>query len=216
MLKWAYGVTTVPQRRDTTLPRTLRALTRAGFDNPWLFVDGDVGTAPRTTYRSPGITPWANWWLSAHELFMREPTADRFAVFQDDFVCITNLRRFLDRTPYRANAYYNLITHELNVKRGAAGWYQAPQRGMGAVALVFNQETLCKVLSDPQLVRRPLEAHCKSPRNIDGGVFDALERAGCVEMVHSRSLVDHLPGPSTIRGNLPYQPLSTFPGEVDL
>src|SRR5579872_2050280 len=31
-LAWAYGVTTVPARRDTLLPRTLASLRQAGFE----------------------------------------------------------------------------------------------------------------------------------------------------------------------------------------
>jgi hypothetical protein len=40
---WAYGITTVPSRLTTLLPRTITSLAAAGFDKPHLFVDG--GTA---------------------------------------------------------------------------------------------------------------------------------------------------------------------------
>ena len=39
-MKWAYGITTVPSRRENLFERTLQSLAVAGFDNPRLFVDG--------------------------------------------------------------------------------------------------------------------------------------------------------------------------------
>ncbi len=38
--RWMYGVTTTPTREEDLFPRTLASLKNAGFDNPWLFIDG--------------------------------------------------------------------------------------------------------------------------------------------------------------------------------
>src|SRR6185503_20920621 len=80
---WAYGVTTVPSRRETTLPRTLASLAAAGFASPRLRVD-DV---ENDRLYAPG-----NWWLLLHELWIRsEGGADFYAIFQDDVIAAKGL-----------------------------------------------------------------------------------------------------------------------------
>src|SRR5688572_13834079 len=97
-VRWAYGVTTVPKRRRDLLPRTLGSLAAGGFAAPWLFVDGcdelpgwraefvAPGRAAGVTCRYPLVRAYANWGLALGELWLRDPHADRYAVFQDDFV----------------------------------------------------------------------------------------------------------------------------------
>src|SRR3954465_7467772 len=89
---WAYGITTVPERRYDLLPRTIHSLARGGFDLPRLFIDGheksyhEWDTLPQTI-RYPAIRTMGNWLLGLWELYIREPAADRYAIFQDDCVC---------------------------------------------------------------------------------------------------------------------------------
>jgi hypothetical protein len=96
---WAYGVTTVPSRRNDLLPETLCSLCEAGFDAPRLFVDGDNDPKGwerefglETTCRYPTIRTHGNWILALSELFIREPHAERYALFQDDLITYRNLR----------------------------------------------------------------------------------------------------------------------------
>lgn len=110
-IQWSCGVTTCTQRlRDGLLKGTLKSLREAGFDWPRLFMDGvspgdwalgsdELDQLP-VTLRWPAVRPWANWWLGLAELFAREPNADRYAMFQDDFVCVKNLRAYLTACPY--------------------------------------------------------------------------------------------------------------------
>jgi hypothetical protein len=108
-LSWAYGVTTVPQRRGELLPRTLASLAAAGFDQPRLFVDGcnsaDVSGWEEefklpVTARWPIMRTFGNWLLSAIELYIRRPDVNRYAIFQDDFVTYPGLREYLDHCHY--------------------------------------------------------------------------------------------------------------------
>src|SRR5690348_4917848 len=104
--RWSYGVTTVLERRDNLLPRTLKSLAAGGFDKPRLFVDGCPaasyydGFGLEVTIRNPRIRTHPHWVLSLLELFGRDPTADRFALFQDDLVCYKNLRDYLGGCRY--------------------------------------------------------------------------------------------------------------------
>lgn len=117
-LRWACGVTTVPGRRADVLPRTVRSLAAAGFDRPWLFVDGcddlqgwrrEYGLdadrecepahgvrAAGVTCRYPRVRAYASWVLALAELYYRDPLAERFALFQDDVVCVGGLRAYLE------------------------------------------------------------------------------------------------------------------------
>src|SRR5437870_5459108 len=108
-MKWSYGVTTVPSRRSTLLPKTLQSLRAAGFGEPRLFIDGckqdeAVGYSCQfrlpITARDPAVRPAGNWILSLWELYIREPVADRYAIFQDDLITYRNLRDYLEACKY--------------------------------------------------------------------------------------------------------------------
>lgn len=208
-MRWSYGVTTVPQRRDNTLPTTLSSLAAAGFDKPRLFVDGEADCraydafGQPVTIRSPRVGAVGNWILSAWELYLREPHCDRYAVFQDDMLTYRNLRTFLERSPYPDKGYLNLITfmgNERLVRRGRdLGWKQASesrknpgwQRGFGAVGLVFSKEALQTLLKATSLIEKPASLE-RPTKRIDGAIVTAMNFAGWREYVHNPSLVQHI------------------------
>ena len=219
---WAYGLTTVPERRDNLFLRTLTSLAKAGFDQPRLFIDGckcptqyeKYGLEVTTHY--PNLRTAGNWVLSLYELYIRNPEADRFAIFQDDFVTGLNLRQYLDCCEYPEQGYWNLYTFPANQKlcpegKTYQGWYPADQYGKGAVALVFNRETVCTLLSQRMLVNRPQDVN-RGHKAIDGGIVDALSPLGFVEYVHNPSLVQHT-GLVSSMSNKRHPTAETFPGE---
>jgi hypothetical protein len=223
--KWAYGITTVPSRRDTYLPRTLESLRAAGFDEPRLFVDGLRHPRPYDqlsnldiTIRYPAVGPANNWILSMWELYLRNPQADRYVIFQDDIVTYPNLRHFLDRCVYPINrrhegiedGYLNLYTSHDNQpfippQPGTAipqqGWFKSNQRGRGALALVFHRSILVRLLGDLNFASRPQDLPA-AYKSIDGGIVRCLGNLGIREYVHSPTLVQHIGKVSTI-GNMP-------------
>src|SRR5262245_12422235 len=74
---WAVGVVTSP-RRQPTLDVTLDSLTRAGWEAPYLFLDGSVRVHPRFAHlpgalREPRVGCWPNYYLALAELLMRHP-----------------------------------------------------------------------------------------------------------------------------------------------
>jgi hypothetical protein len=143
-VSWASGVTTVPERFQTTLPRTLLSLKNAGFPEPRLFIDGydrDPGLQLPTTVRHDRIRVVGNWMLALWELYIRDPSATRYAIFQDDLIAYRNLRLYLERLRYPDQGYCNLYTFPENqrLSAGRTGWYPSNQLGRGAVALVFDK-----------------------------------------------------------------------------
>jgi hypothetical protein len=230
-LKWSYGITTVPERRDDLLRTTLSSLQKGGWDNPRLFIDGyasrDYYSAWEhlTTCHDPPLRTFGNWALALWELYVREPTANRYAIFQDDMVCCRNLRGYLEACPYPEHGYLNLLTFLTNepvIAGKPVGWYLAGglecsdpnsqwQTGRGAVALVFDREAVITLLSSRHFVERPMDPF-RGHRSIDGGIVTAMNKAGCREYIHSPSLVQHV-GHVSSMGNLPYPQAQTFRGE---
>lgn len=214
--KWACGIITVPQRAATLLPATLRSIMDAGFPPPRLFVDGlDPRLLPEWMERFPGLESvprWprvhvaVNWTLAMLELMMREPDADRYALFQDDVQMSRNARRYLDASgaieaAERGKGYCNLhcmAGREREVQGSQVGFFQAEtQGGYGALALVFTQASALALFSTKYLIERPRDPdrgwHC-----IDGGIVDAMRSVGWSEWVHHPSLTQHTGNQSTM------------------
>ena len=220
-LTWACALTTVPSRRHTTLPRTLASLAAAGFPAPRLFVDGDsdgVGWVNEfgldvTARGGAPVRTFGNWVLAAAETYIRNPTADRYAVFQDDFVTLRNLRGYLDTHEFPVNGYWNLYTFPQNAALAGEkkGWYESNQKGLGAVALVFDRINLLRVLQHDHMVGRPVDPS-RGHKAVDGGIVTAFRKGGGKEYVHSPTLVQHI-GHASSMGNRRHPDAPGFLGE---
>ncbi|NQT14161.1 MAG: glycosyltransferase [Planctomycetes bacterium] len=189
-----------------------------------------------TTFRASTMYAYPHWLLSAWELYLSNPAADRFAIFQDDILAVQNLRSYLDATPYPDKSYLNLFTfldNERVIRKQPAGWYEAAtirnkrngqQRGCGALALAFSRDAMIALLDSGYMARRmqgPLEGYRGGrdkggmPRAysyIDGAVVTAMNKIGWREFIHAPSLIQHTGIKSTIgTGRMPLA--KTFPGE---
>lgn len=209
-VKWACGVTTHPKRRDDLLPRTLESLKAAGFEAVRLFVDGATNREALwweerfnlpVTARFPALRVAGNWVLALYELYYRDPSAERFVVFQDDLVVCRNLRRYLERLTYPDGpvnkntppGYWNLYaspSEQNTVAPDFKGFALSNQNGRGALALVFSRQAVITLLSSDHLAQRPCDEH-RGWRIIDGGIMDSMRKAGWKEYVHHPSLVQH-------------------------
>lgn len=224
-VKWAYGMTTVLSRKDTHLPRTLTSLKLAGFDRPKLFIDGctfqqaaaleeKLGLAVEV--RRENIRTYGNWVLAMAELYIRNPDADRYAIFQDDLVTCLGLREYLESSPWpEEKCYLNLYTfpsnYQLAPRDKRHGWYPSNQLGKGAVALVFDNAGVLALLGSQHMIERPKDPR-RGWKSVDGGVVTALKKAGYKEMVHNPSLVQHT-GLTSSMGNRSHPLANSFPGE---
>jgi len=200
-VKWAYGVTTVPSRFNDLLLQTLKSLQMAGFDKPRLFVDGatnsnrlllDYPELP-VTFRDTPIRTVANWILSLWELYVREPHADRYVLFQDDLIAVRGLRHYLSRCKFPDKGYWNLYTFPQNQELAPSknGWYRSNQRGLGALGLVFSFDGLATLLSHRHMIMKP-RAVSKPDRAVDGAIVESMRQSGWVEYVHNPSLLQHV------------------------
>lgn len=226
-IRWQYGVTTVLSRAKTLLPPTLDSLEKAGFSKPWLFIDdcphSDVNkhyasllskvSGVSNSYPKLGIV--GNWILALWELYIREPQACLYAIFQDDISCCRNLREYLSWLKYPKNGYLNLYTFPKNqklAKQGQLGLFRASQNGLGALALVFSREVVQKLLASDHTVGKPTAARNRGKKTVDGMIVTALNKAKVFEYCHNPSLVQHTGRLASSSGN-PIHPLApSFPG----
>lgn len=226
-MRWAYGVTCVPERFETTLRKTLKSLQKAGFPDPVLYIDGYTASTIPFRLRAEcnrerqGVAK--NWLISFVRLYLSDPIADVYIMFQDDIVLCTNTRSYLEQLGFPENGYCNLITMAENDRLTAnepRGWVSAStipgnkelQTGRGAVALVFPRPAALALLQSSHIWRR-FENPTRGPLFIDGGVVTALNQQGFREYVHNPSLVDHIGYESTVRSSRWGRIVSRFPGE---
>jgi len=218
---------TVPQRRNNLLIRTLASLKKAGFDQPRLLVDGSNDPQSyekefnlEVTCRSPNIRTFGNWMLGMAELYIRNPCARLYAMFQDDFVTYIGLREYLSKCDYPDKGYFNLYTFPSNQDDSKSGWYPGAllrsgqpgyQTGRGAVALVFTNEGLTTLLNHTHTIQRPKDPS-RGHRSVDGGIVSAMNKAGYTEYVHNPSLVQHTGHISAMK-NRPHKLATSFRGE---
>lgn len=231
-MKFSYGVTTVSTRRHTYLPKTLECLRQAGFESPILFVDGSKDSDSwgrqfkcETVVRSIQVHanhtekrgPAGNCVLALHELFLREPYADRFILFQDDLMCYRNLKEYLEvSTKNMKGVYWNFYTFPPGRQaappdKSRYGWFDSNQYGRGGVGLMFDREGIMSLLSCRRLVSRPLDLH-RGHRNIDGGILESMKLANFREVVHHPSLTQHTGSISSF-GNKPHALAPDWLGE---
>ena len=220
-MKWAYGITTTPERRYSYFPQTLKSLAEAGFNKPTVFVDGPQGDYSEfqlsIVRRSERIRAYGNWFLGLVELWFRNPRADRYAMFQDDMVTYKHLRDYLNTFTLQDNQYWNLYTFPQNEDlrpNDDPGWYASNQLGRGAVALVFNNRTVFAMLRSPILVAKPA-AKQNPHRSIDGALAGCFHAMKVTEMVHYPTLVQHIGDCSSIGNGQHDKPTSWRGQEFD-
>ena len=212
---WEYAVTTVPSRITDLLPRTLQSLADAGFDKPVISVDGPCDNAsmgllePHTVIcRGRNIRTFAHWHMTLLELYSRNPWSQFYAIFQDDFICVQNLREYLSECTLPDKSYLNLFTFMENdaiVPGKQHGWHEAAraakghQLGRGAVALVFSHAAVEALLAHPHMITRRRDS-LRGHKSLDGAIVEAMNASGWTEYIHYPSLVQHI-GEESSMGN---------------
>jgi hypothetical protein len=212
----------------------MKSLANGGFPakDITLFVDGckdsqsyerefKCGVVSRSTpvhsTHTEGRGPAGNWILSMHELYLREPYADRFIMFQDDLLCYKNLRTYLEiSTKGVKGHYWNLYTHppprqSAPPDKSRHGWFESNQMGRGAVGLMFDRQGVMQLLSCYRFTERSLDLH-RGHRNVDGGILETMKKANFKELVHHPSLTQHI-GTVSSFGNKPQAQALHWMGE---
>lgn len=225
---WEYAVTTVPSRVHTLLPQTLDSLTTAGFEDPIIAVDGEIESSDNSFLRKwssqiwtrQNIRTFAHWHMTMLELYTRNPWSNFYAIFQDDFIAVRNLKHYLTQNPCPHRGYMNLLTFMENESKIASlpfGWSEAAcggdkrQFGRGAVALAFSHTAVETLLTQPHLTTRRRNS-LKGHISVDGAIVESMNNAGWREYIHKPSLVQHT-GIESSMGNNRHPIAASFPGQ---
>ncbi|MFK8113173.1 MAG: hypothetical protein AB8B91_13275 [Rubripirellula sp.] len=158
---WAVGVTTAP-RRQSTLDATLDGMRHCGWENPQLFVDGEVELSDEAklclrTSRSQPVGAWHNFFLGLTELVERNPAADAYLMAQDDVLwpLAFRLPEYLSEMlwPTNSDCIVSLYTSADDAHEDA-GWRAFPETWkFGALAFVFPRHVARRMTGDPRLRR---------------------------------------------------------------
>ena len=208
---WRYGIVSSCERVSTYLPQTVESLYNTGFRNPTIFMDGpcEVPFGMELVQYQEKIGHLLNWKKALSHLYQTSPSADRYALFEDDLLCCSNLREYLNRCPFPHSVYLNLITHKDNesLTKKQSGWHRSNQMGRGAVGLVFHCHTVRAILNDKAF--RNWE---KGPRRkaADAMIVSILKKKKHTEFIHYPSLIQHV-GVESLLGHS-YGLMNSFAG----
>ncbi|HUT94804.1 MAG TPA: glycosyltransferase [Thermoguttaceae bacterium] len=202
-LAWAVGVLTAPRGRPT-LHRTLNSLQEAGFPSvhvfaePGSWIPQEFRKLPVTTHGQE-LGNLGNFFTSLVALYMMNPRADCYALFQDDVEAARGLRRWCDCEFWPEDAgLVSLFTSRV-YSDDAAGWRVLKLgffRTYGAQALVFRRDVLEQFLTDGASFRyRKMQAD-----GDDAVVGEWATRAGIGIAYHTPSLVQHVGTAAAISG----------------
>lgn len=200
-LRWAVGVLTAP-RPEPTIGQTLRGLRDAGFDDVHLFAEPgsiippEFAHWPRTVHgRRLGNIP--NFFVSLAALFLGQPDADAYGLFEDDFETARGLRAWCDEQFWPVGSgLVSLYTCQAHQDL-EPGWHVRALgtfRTFGGLAFVFRRDVLQAFLGDGRVLetRRRGLIH-----GIDQVVGEWAARRGIGVAYHTPSLVAHIGHSST-------------------
>ena len=204
--KWCVGITTAP-RRVSSLDATLEAIVNAGWSRPRIFVDGDVQIPQQwsdlpVSCRTPRIGAWPSYYLALTEMFMRDPSADAYALFQDDIELLrrADLRTYLERVLWPGeNPGILSLYCSSEYTRKDRGWHRFPENWIwGATAFVFSPDAVRGILSSVAVIDHRLEGAGDGLKGIDVAVGQWAERTNTPIWFPTPSLVQHTGQVSTL------------------
>jgi hypothetical protein len=204
--RWSVGITT-SRRRIPTLEQSAQSVRRAGWDEPILFIDGDM-EIPKSQSdlpscrRIPAVGAFPNYALSLMELFMRDPHADAYMMLQDDalFPGTSVVRQYLEdvlwlgKTPGIVSLYCST-----EYQQQVSGWHRFNGPWVwGAVAFIFSNEVARALLTSSLVCDHRARANDDGLSKIDVMIGLFSQATGVSIHYPSPSLVQHIGTISTI------------------
>ena len=202
---WEVGVTTAP-RKPSTLYHTLTSIREAGWSETLLFAEPGslvkgLGSEVQVVHRHETLGAWPNWLLALAELYLRNPVADAYAIFQDDIELCLGVREYLEAElwPQERLAFVSLYcssgyqpkTTRYAQPDGVDGY-------IGALALVFPPEAVRALLSSSMVWAHRLRPGSGGVNGIDFAIGRWAARRDLPGLFHVPSLVQHLGDVSTV------------------
>ncbi|MEZ6132652.1 MAG: glycosyltransferase [Planctomycetaceae bacterium] len=194
-LVWASALLTAP-RDEPQIARTLDSLRDAGIADLHIFAEPGSWIPDRyqhlpTTHRTSRLGNLLNFYDCLTTLLRDHPSADVFAVFQDDIRAARGLKHWCDQEFWPQDCgVVSLFTPQLHSGRTVGWQLHCPgfQRVCGAQALVFRRDMLERFLSDP----RVLQCLTLRENGSDAVLGGWLSREKLSIAYHTPSPIDHI------------------------
>jgi hypothetical protein len=209
---WAVGVTTAPRRRPT-LATCLESLRRAGWEEPFLFIDAVDVPHPFShlpgTARDLRIGAWPNYYLGLWELVLRCPDADAYLMVQDDvlFTHRENLPEYLETIlwPGTTPCLVSLFTPS-SYTQDKNGWNPLPEPWFwGAQAFIFPRALVRDFLTAPEVIAHHDQPNGAGLVGIDRLIGEWADRRGVPIWHPTPSLAQHIGASSSIWPNTAFE-----------
>lgn len=205
--RWAVGMTTAP-RRIPTLERSLASVANAGWSQVRLFAEPNTDLKNRSehaiTQRDYVLGAFPNFYLGLSELFLRDPHAQAYLMFQDDVEIAAGARKYLERVlwpqPTEQCGIVSLYCPSHHLSNGHAG-FQIESAGWdtwGALAYVFSPTSVIAFLTDAHVICHRRRGPADGLKNVDSVAGKWCSRTGWNYYVHTPSLVQHTGRTSTL------------------
>jgi len=195
-MKWVVGIQTCPREEDVYINHTIAGIHRAGWDQITIFAEPNspVPVGYPVTYRPCRYGDWTNWVCAFFELFIANPDANAFVLFEDDITLSMHIRNYLDWAIPKLGRFgclslYTPPTHHSDWK----GWHDEADAGWalsGAQGMVFTRPSLQRFLSDPKILEYRFDEIGKKNAHKDC----AIGKWACKKervLYHTPSLIDH-------------------------
>lgn len=198
---WAVGMLTAP-RKNETLTKSLTSLKQAGFEDVQLFAEPgvvvpDVFQHLPITRNGRSLGVFGNTMAALSSLYLSQPTATAYALFQDDITVAAGLKAWCEDEFWPSGCgLVSLFTIREQIEE-TPGW-QIARRGFyrtyGAMGFVFRRDVLLEFLSDHRVwSHRLTRAH-----GSDAAIGEWAARSGHGIAHYSPSLIQHRGKTSTI------------------
>ncbi|MES2789464.1 MAG: hypothetical protein V4719_07570 [Planctomycetota bacterium] len=199
-------MTTAP-RRIPTLAESLASVAAAGWSSLRLFAEPG-SLIPKewshlpVSWRDQVLGAYPNWLMGLQELYLRQPHADAYLMFQDDLLMAADTRRYLEYAlwPNPEAGIVSLYCPSHHGNAADAGFHRLdPGWGAwGALAYVFTPESLLGLLSDYRVQCHRRYGRANGLKNIDSVAGEWCLRTGRPYYVHVPSLLQHTGSASTL------------------
>ncbi len=152
---WAVGVQTC-NRSENYLDHSLQQISLAGWDKLNIFADvsTNISVPFPVSYRPYQFGDWSNWICGLFELYILNPKANYFLMFEDDITCCSNLKIYLEWAIPRLGEFGCLSLYTPDVYR-KEGWHDESDAAwslVGAQAILFTRKSLKRFLSNEKII----------------------------------------------------------------